>query len=50
MSKKQRKTYGREFKKEAVALINEKGYSMAEASHGHAGKNQTPGIVLRWCQ
>jgi transposase len=32
MSKKQRKTYSREFKREAVALITEKGYSMAEAS------------------
>ena len=32
MSKKQRKSYSREFKKEAVALITEKGYSMAEAS------------------
>ena len=31
MSKIQRKTYSREFKKEAVALITEKGYSMAEA-------------------
>lgn len=32
MSKKKRKTYNREFKKEAVALITEKGYSIAEAS------------------
>ena len=32
MSKKQRKTYSREFKREAVALITEKGYSMADAS------------------
>ncbi len=32
MSKKKRKTYNREFKKEAVALITDKGYSVAEAS------------------
>ena len=32
MAKKKRKTYNREFKKEAVALITEKGYSIAEAS------------------
>jgi transposase len=32
LSKKKRKSYSREFKKEAVALINEKGYSIAEAS------------------
>ncbi len=32
MSKKKRKSYSREFKKEAVALITEKEYSIAEAS------------------
>ena len=32
MSKKRRRTYSREFKLEAVALITEKGYSIAEAS------------------
>lgn len=32
MSKKQRKSYRREFKQEAVALITDKGYSIAEAS------------------
>jgi len=32
MSKKQRKNYSREFKMEAVGLITEKGYSIAEAS------------------
>jgi transposase len=32
MSKKKRKSYGREFKVEAVGLITEKGYSIAEAS------------------
>ena len=32
MSKKKRKSYSREFKKEAVALITEKGYGIAEAS------------------
>jgi transposase len=32
MSKKQRKIYNREFKVEAVRLITEKGYSIAEAS------------------
>jgi transposase len=32
MSKKKRKSYSREFKLEAVGLITEKGYSIAEAS------------------
>ena len=32
MSKKKRKSYSREFKKETVALITDKGYSIAEAS------------------
>ena len=32
MSKKKRKNYSREFKVEAVGLITEKGYSIAEAS------------------
>jgi transposase len=32
MSKKPRKSYNREFKMEAVRLITEKGYSIAEAS------------------
>lgn len=32
MSKRQRKSYSREFKLEAVGLITEKGYSIAEAS------------------
>ncbi len=32
MSKKKRKTYTREFKTEAVRLITEKGYSIAEVS------------------
>ncbi len=32
MSKKPRKGYSRQFKLEAVALITEKGYSIAEAS------------------
>ena len=32
MAKKKRKSYSREFKKEAVALITDKGYSIAEAS------------------
>ena len=32
MSKKKRKSYNREFKLEAVGLITEKGYSIAEAS------------------
>jgi len=32
MSGKQRRTYTREFKLEAVRLITEKGYSIAEAS------------------
>jgi transposase len=32
LSTKKRKTYNREFKQEAVRLITEKGYSIAEAS------------------
>ena len=32
MSKRQRKSYSREFKLEAVGLITEKGYSISEAS------------------
>jgi transposase len=32
MSKKKRKNYSREFKMEAVGLVTEKGYSIAEAS------------------
>ena len=32
MSKRKRKNYSREFKLEAVGLITEKGYSIAEAS------------------
>ena len=32
MSKKIRKNYSREFKMEAIGLITEKGYSIAEAS------------------
>jgi len=32
MSKKKRKNYSREFKRGAVGLITEKGYSIAEAS------------------
>ena len=32
MSKKKRRIYSREFKLEAVGLITEKGYSIAEAS------------------
>jgi transposase len=32
MSEKKRKSYSREFKEEAVRLITEKGYSIAEAS------------------
>ena len=32
MSKKKRKSYSREFKLEAVGLITQKGYSIAEAS------------------
>jgi transposase len=32
MSKKKRRTYTPEFKREALALISEKGYSVAEAA------------------
>ena len=32
MSSKKRKSYSREFKEEAVRLITDKGYSVAEAS------------------
>lgn len=32
MSTKMKKSYGQEFKMEAVGLVTEKGYSIAEAS------------------
>ncbi len=45
MVKKKRKTYSREFKKESVALITEKGYSIAEASR-NLGVEYS--ILRRW--
>ena len=47
MSKKKRKSYSREFKKEAVALITEKGYSIAEASR-NLGIEYS--VLRRWKQ
>ena len=47
MSKKRRKSYSREFKKEAVALITENGYSIAEASR-NLGIEYS--ILRRWKQ
>jgi transposase len=47
MSKKKRKTYSREFKVEAVRLITEKGYSIAEASR-NLGVEYS--ILRRWKQ
>jgi transposase len=52
LSTKERKTYNREFKQEAVRLITEKGYSIAEASRNlglntaqdGAGKSSWPRI------
>jgi transposase len=45
MSEKKRKTYSREFKMEAVRLITEKGYSIAEASR-NLGVEYS--ILRRW--
>ena len=45
MSKKKRKNYTREFKMEAVRLITEKGYSMAEVSR-NLGVDYS--VVRRW--
>ena len=47
MSKKKRKTYTREFKTEAVRLITEKGYSIAEASR-NLGVEYS--VMRRWKQ
>jgi len=47
MSKKKRKTYSREFKVEAVRLITEKGYSIAEASR-NLGVEYS--VLRRWKQ
>ena len=47
MSKKKRKSYNREFKVEAVRLISEKGYSIAEASR-NLGVEYS--ILRRWKQ
>ena len=47
MSKKKRKSYSREFKKEAVALITEKGYSIAEASRSLGIEYS---VLRRWKQ
>jgi transposase len=47
MSKKKRKTYSREFKVEAIRLITEKGYSIAEASR-NLGVEYS--ILRRWKQ
>ena len=45
MSGKKRKTYTREFKLEAVRLITEKGYSIAEASR-NLGVDYS--VLRRW--
>jgi transposase len=45
LSKKKRRTYSREFKLEAVRLITEKGYSIAEASR-NLGVEYS--ILRRW--
>jgi transposase len=45
MSKKKRKNYSQEFKMEAVGLIAEKGYSIAEASR-NLGIDYS--ILRRW--
>ena len=47
MSKKKRKSYNREFKVEAVRLITEKGYSIAEASR-NLGVEYS--VLRRWKQ
>ncbi len=45
MSEKKRKSYTREFKMEAVRLITEKGYSIAEASR-NLGVDYS--VLRRW--
>ena len=47
MSEKKRKSYSREFKMEAVRLITEKGYSIAEASR-NLGVEYS--VLRRWKQ
>ena len=47
MSKRKRKSYNREFKVEAVRLITEKGYSIAEASR-NLGVEYS--VLRRWKQ
>ena len=47
MSEKKRKNYTREFKMEAVRLITEKGYSIAEASR-NLGVDYS--VLRRWKQ
>ena len=47
MSEKKRKSYSREFKIEAVRLITEKGYSIAEASR-NLGIDYS--VLRRWKQ
>ena len=45
--KKQRRTHSREFKKEAVALVSEHGYSYSEAGRS-LGVNGA--LIGRWCR
>ena len=47
MSEKKRKNYSREFKMEAVRLITEKGYSIAEASRSLGVEYS---VLRRWKQ
>ena len=47
MSEKKRKIYSREFKLEAVRLITEKGYSIAEASRSLGVEYS---VLRRWKQ
>jgi len=47
MSEKKRKNYSREFKMEAVRLITEKGYSIAEASRSLGVEYS---VLRRWRQ
>ena len=47
MSQRKRKTYSKEFKQEAVQLITDKGYSIAEASRKSVDwSNKTPAFYV----
>jgi len=46
-SKRTKRTYSEEFKREAVALVTEQGYSKAEAGRS---LDVAPNMIGRWLQ